>query len=137
MDIYKYLNPLIEWLVARKTLPTEPKEYGPSKSLLKLKLTTKGSMAYWGDQLLPITGKHFDILLKLSQRPGKIVIHQDLYALIDSKFHKNPLLKPYIKNIRKTFPSPYNDHGHPEAIIKTRKMEGYYLNLPPDRVEII
>ncbi|HHT9153126.1 MAG TPA: hypothetical protein ACFYEM_06280 [Candidatus Hypogeohydataceae bacterium YC40] len=110
---------------------------GPStKSSLKLRLFS-GSIVLWGNQFLPIKGKQFDILLKLSQRPGDIVIHQELYSLIQSRFHKDLLLRQYINNIRKAFPPPYCDPHHPEGIIKTRKMEGYYLNLPPDCTEIV
>ncbi|HHT9120161.1 MAG TPA: winged helix-turn-helix domain-containing protein [Candidatus Hypogeohydataceae bacterium YC41] len=133
-----FVKPVVERFSLREPLtPRCNSESETLRSFTRLKLLRTGSMARWGDQLLPITGKHFDILLKLAQRPGKIVIDQDLYALIDSEFHKDPLLRQYIKNIRKTFPSPYNDHSHPEGIIKTRKMEGYYLNLSPDRVEMV
>ncbi len=102
----------------------------------KLRLVIDGSTAYWGSQFLPIKGKHFDILRKLIQRPGKIVGRQDLYSLIDSEYHKDALLRQYIKDIRNAFPAPYSDPHHPEGIIKTKKTEGYYLNLSPDQVEV-
>ncbi|HHT9120149.1 MAG TPA: hypothetical protein ACFYD3_06370 [Candidatus Hypogeohydataceae bacterium YC41] len=104
---------------------------------LKLRLVRKGSMAYWGDRLLPVRGKHFDMLCKLASHPGEILIHQELHCIIESEYHKDLLLRQYINYLRKTFPPPYCDPHHPEGIIKTRKMEGYYLDLPPDRVEII
>ncbi len=109
---------------------------GGAQSPVRLRLVVRGSMAYWEDQLLPIKGKHFDILRKLAQRPGEIVIHQELYSFIDSKYHKDLLLRHYINNIRKVFPAPYSDPNRPEGIIKTRKMEGYYLNLSPEQVEV-
>ncbi len=107
---------------------------GKTKSGAKLKLVLNGSMACWEDRLLPLKGKHFDILRKLAQRPGEVIIHQELYSLINSQYHKDLLLRHYINNIRKAFPAPYNDPNSPEGIIKTRKMEGYYLNLPPEKV---
>ena len=108
-----------------------------SKSSVKLRLVRDGSMAYWRDQLLSVRGKQFDILYKLARRPGEIVLHTDLYGIIDSEYHKDHLLRQYIASIRKAFPLPYSDPHHQNGIIKTRKMEGYYLNLPPDQVEIV
>ena len=107
-----------------------------SKSYV-LRLARDGSMAYWGDQFLPVKGKQFDILYKLARRPREIVLHGDLYGMIDSEYHKDHLLRQYINDIRKAFPLPYSDPCHPNGIIKTRKMEGYYLNLPQDHVEIV
>lgn len=108
-----------------------------SKSSVKLRLVRDGSMAYWRDRLLSVRGKQFDILHKLAQRPGEIVLRGDLYGIIDSECYKNHLLRQYIASIRKAFPLPYSDPHHPNGIIKTRKMAGYYLNLSPDQVEIV
>ena len=108
-----------------------------SKTSVKLRLARDGSMAHWGDQFLPVKGKQFDILHKLARRPGEIVLHTDLYSIIDSEYHKDHLLRQYIASIRKVFPLPYSDPHHPNGIIKTRKMEGYYLNLSPDQVEVV
>ena len=108
-----------------------------SKSCVELRLVRDGSMAHWGDQFLPVRGKQFDILYKLARRPREIVLHTDLYGIIDSEYHKDHLLRQYIASIRKVFPLPYSDPHHPNGIIKTRKMEGYYLNLSPDQVEVV
>jgi DNA-binding response OmpR family regulator len=108
-----------------------------SKTSVKLRLARDGSMAHWGDQFLPVKGKQFDILHKLARRPGEIVLHTDLYCIIDSEYHKDHLLRQYIASIRKAFPLPYSDPHHQNGIIKTRKMEGYYLNLSSDQVEIV
>ena len=108
-----------------------------SKSYVELRLARDGSMAHWGDQFLPVRGKQFDILYKLARRPGEIVLHGDLYGIIDSEYHKDHLLRQYIASIRKAFPLPYSDPHHQNGIIKTRKMEGYYLNLSSDQVEIV
>ena len=94
-------------------------------------------MAYWGDQLIPIKGKHFNILCKLAEHPREMVRRKALYKLIESPYHQEPLLRQYINSIRKAFPPPYCDPHHPEGVVKTRKNKGYYLDLPPDRVEII
>ena len=111
--------------------------YLVSKSCVELRLVRDGRMAHWGDQFLPVRGKQFDILYKLARRPGEIVLHADLYGMIDSEYHKDHLLRQYIASIRKVFPLPYSDPHHPNGIIKTRKMEGYYLNLSPDQVEVV
>ena len=109
-----------------------------SKTSVELRLVRDGSMAHWGDQFLPVRrGKQFDILCKLAQRPREIVLHADLSKVIDSEYHKDHLLRQYIASIRKAFPLPYSDPHHQNGIIKTRKMEGYYLNLSSDQVEIV
>ncbi len=115
----------------------KPEPEGIIKSSVKLRLVRNGSMVYWEDRYLPIRGKHFDILHKLAQRPGEIIIHQELYSLIHSQYHQDLLLRHYINSIRKAFPPPYNHPNHPEGIIKTRKMEGYYLNLSTKQVKIV
>ncbi|MHC4278094.1 MAG: helix-turn-helix domain-containing protein, partial [Planctomycetota bacterium] len=110
------------------------------KETIALKLVIDGSMAYWDNTLLPtIKGKRFDILLKLAGKPKDIVVHQDLSELIESDSEKNreAILRQYISGLRKAFPTPYNDRSHPQCIIKTKRMEGYYLNLSPDLVEIV
>lgn len=103
----------------------------------KLRMVRYGSMVYWGDRLLHIGGKQFEILYRLAEKPREIVLRKDLYALINSERHKNLLLRHYINNIRKAFPPPYSDPYHPNGIIQTRKTKGYFLNLPPDQVEIV
>jgi DNA-binding response OmpR family regulator len=103
----------------------------------RLILNRKEFTAYFGRQYVSVKGKLFKILCKLAERPGNIVTHQELYSLIESEFHKDPLLRQYISSIRSAFPPPYSNPRHQESIIKTRKMEGYYLDLPPYRVEII
>lgn len=118
-------------------LGTEQSTNERAKPSAKLRLIVNGSTAHWGTQFLPIRGKHFDILRKLAQRPGEVVIHHDLYSLINSEYNKDLLLRHYINSIRKAFPAPYNDPNHPEGVIKTRRMEGYYLNLPASLVEIV
>jgi DNA-binding response OmpR family regulator len=93
-------------------------------------------MVYFGDHLLPIKGKEFDILCTLAEHPMQIVLHNELYTLIESKHYKDLLLRQYICNIRKAFPPPYCDPHHPQCIIVSRRMEGYYLNLPQDHIKI-
>lgn len=135
---WKNYQDLILALAEREeAVPAAPETKSEILKPLRLKLVRNGSMAYWGDQLIGIKGKHFSILCKLAQKPGETVVHQDLYSLIESDYHQDILLRQYITDIRKAFPPPYCDSGHPEGIIKTRRMEGYHLNLPPDWVEIV
>ncbi len=118
----------------------EATETGKKKETIALKLVKDGSMAYWDNTLLPtIKGKHFDILLKLAGKPKDIVVHQDLSELIESdiKENRDALLRQYISGLRKAFPEPYSNPNHPQCIIKTKRMEGYYLNLSPNLVKIV
>ena len=94
-------------------------------------------MVFWEDnKLIHIKGKDFDILHKLARNPMTIVTHHDLYRFIDSDEHVDELLRQRINYIRNAFPSPFSDYKHPQAIIKTKRMEGYYLNLTEKQVEI-
>lgn len=131
------IRPLVKRFFGKKSLAGKTTE-GPEPPgiLEELRLARDRSVAYWGDLLLPVKGKHFDILYKLAERPEQVISHQELFSLIKSKRHRETLLRQYINNIRKSFPAPYNDPRHPKGIIKTRKMKGYYLNLSPDKVDI-
>ncbi len=108
-----------------------------TEKAIKLRLVEEGSMVFWEDNpLTTIKGKDFDILLKLACYPMTIVIHYDLYKFIDSSEHEDELLRQRINYIRNAFPSPFSDYKHSQAIIKTKRMEGYYLNLTEKQVGI-
>jgi hypothetical protein len=109
-----------------------------TEDTIKLKLVENGSMVFWEDKLLPtVKGKDFDILHKLASTPGMIVTHEDLYKFIDSDENVDELLRQRIHYIRNSFPPPFSDCKRPQAIIKTKRQEGYYLNLAEKQVETI
>ncbi len=137
-DVDTFLERLRKLIWRLKALKDRKVQILPPEEVVRLKLVKDGSMAYWDNTLLPtIKGKHFDMLRSLAERPGEIIVHANLYKLVESEEHEDELIRQYISDIRKTFPTPYNDPSHPQCIIKTKRMEGYYLNLSTDLVKIV
>jgi hypothetical protein len=109
-------------------------------SKIRLKIVQNKEEAYWGDNLLPtITDTNFSILLELAKKAGELIENEKLYKLIKSDCNEGVLLNQRIVNIRKVFPSPYNDIKQSKCIIPDAKRNKGYrsLNLTKEQVEII